>query len=150
ARLQHPQIVQIYEVAAHAGRPYVALEYVDGGSLEKRLTGTPQPARGAAELAEALARAMHHAHRQGIVRGGLKPGNVWLTAGGPAEVRGFGLAKLLVGGGGVQPQSGAILGTPSYMAPEQAGGKGKEVGPAADVYALGAILYELLTGRPPF
>jgi WD40 repeat protein len=150
ARLQHPHIVQIYDVGEHDGRPYFALEYVDGGSLEKKLTGTPQPARAAAEMVETLARAMHHAHRQGIVHRDLKPANVLLTADGTPKVTDFGLAKLLVGGGGMQTQSGAILGTPSYMAPEQAGGKSKDIGPAVDVYTLGAILYEMLTGRPPF
>jgi tetratricopeptide (TPR) repeat protein len=150
ARLQHPHIVQVHAVGEHAGRPYVVLECVDGGSLERRLTGAPQPARWAAELVERLARAMHHAHGQGIVHRDLKPANVLLTADGTPKVTDFGLAKLLAGAAGVQTQSGAILGTPSYMAPEQAGGKSKEIGPATDVYALGAILYELLTGRPPF
>jgi tetratricopeptide (TPR) repeat protein len=150
ARLQHPHIVQIYEVGEHDGRPYVALEYVDGGSLKERLTGAPQPARPTAELVETLARAMHHAHRQGIVHRDLKPANVLVTAEGTPKITDFGLAKLLVGGAEVHTQTGAVLGTPSYMAPEQAGGKGKEIGPAVDVYGLGAILYELLTGRPPF
>jgi WD40 repeat protein len=150
ARLQHPQIVPIYEVGEHYGRPYFTLEYLPGGSLERKLTGTPQPAGGAAELVETLARAMHHAHGQGIVHRDLKPANVLLSADGTPKITDFGLAKLLAGGGGVQTQSGAILGTPSYMAPEQAGGKRQEIGPAVDVYALGAILYELLTGRPPF
>ena len=150
ARLQHPHIVQVHAVGEHAGRPYVVLEYVDGGSLERRLTGAPQPARWAAELVETLAQAMHYAHGQGIVHRDLKPANVLLTADGTPKVTDFGLAKLLAGAAGVNTQSGAVLGTPSYMAPEQAGGKSKEIGPATDVYALGAILYELLTGRPPF
>jgi WD40 repeat protein/Tfp pilus assembly protein PilF len=149
ARLQHPHIVQIYEVGRHGERPYIALEYVDGGNLAQKLTGTPWPARPAAELLETLSRAMHYAHQRGILHRDLTPGNVLLTADGVPKITDFGLAKIRVGGG-VQTQSGAIVGTPSYMAPEQAAGKSKDIGPAADVYALGAILYELLTGRPPF
>ena len=150
ARLQHPHIVQVHALGEHAGRPYVVLEYVDGGSLERKLTGAPQPARWSAELVETLARAMHYAHGQGIMHRDLKPANVLLTADGMPKVTDFGLAKLLAGGGPTLTQSGAILGTPSYMAPEQAGGRAKAIGPATDVYALGAILYEMLTGRPPF
>jgi WD40 repeat protein/serine/threonine protein kinase len=173
ARLQHPNIVRIYEVGEHHGRPYVALEYVDGGSLAQQLGGKPAPARPAAQLVETLARATHHAHRQGIIHRDLKPANVLLqttehtehTEQRPNDPRSasvfsvvscipkitdFSLAKLLVGGGASQTRSGDILGTPSYMAPEQAAGRTKDVSPAADVYALGAILYELLTGRPPF
>jgi WD40 repeat protein len=150
ARLQHPQIVQIYEVGHHDDCPYIALEYVDGGSLADKLAGTPLAARLAAQLMETLSRAMHYAHQRGIIHRDLKPANVLLTADGVPKITDFGLAKIRVGGGGVQTQSGAIVGTPSYMAPEQAWGKTKEVGSAADVYALGTILYEMLTGRPPF
>jgi WD40 repeat protein len=154
ARLQHPHIVQIHEVGEHDGRPYFALEYVAGGNLDKKAAGMPQPARAAAQCVQALARAAHYAHERGIVHRDLKPANVLLTEDGTPKVADFGLAKLAAPQGevsspGYQTQSGAILGTPSYMAPEQTGGKGAEVGPAADVYALGAILYELLTGRPP-
>jgi WD40 repeat protein/predicted Ser/Thr protein kinase len=149
ARLQHPNIVQVYEVGEADRRPYFAMEFVDGGNLDKKLAGTPLPPAEAARLAETLARAMHYAHERGIVHRDLKPANVLLAADGTPKVTDFGLAKRLDGGAGVTA-SGAIVGTPSYMAPEQARGKGKEVGPAADVYALGAILYELLTGRPPF
>jgi serine/threonine protein kinase len=148
AQLQHPNVVQIYEVGDHCGLPYFALEYCDGGSLEKQLAGTPLAARPAAQLVETLARAVQAAHRQGIIHRDLKPANVLLTADRTPKITDFGLAKKLEAAG--QTASGAILGTPSYMAPEQAGGKTREVGPAADVYALGAILYELLTGRPPF
>jgi WD40 repeat protein/tRNA A-37 threonylcarbamoyl transferase component Bud32 len=164
ARLQHPNIVQIFEVGEADGRPYFTLEYVDGVSLDKALDGTPQPPPQAARLVETLARAVHHAHEHGVIHRDLKPANILLSRvedRGPLvpsildprssvpKVVDFGLAKTLSGSQG-PTQSGAVLGTPSYMAPEQAQGKGKEVGPAADVYALGAILYELLTGRPPF
>jgi serine/threonine protein kinase len=150
ARLQHPNIVQIYEVNEAGGLPYFSLEYVDGGSLAKQLAGTPMRARQAAELLETLARAVHHAHRREIVHRDLKPANVLLTRGGVPKVADFGLAKRLEAEGEHLTRSGAVMGTPSYMAPEQAEGKAKFIGPAADVYALGAILYEMLTGRPPF
>jgi WD40 repeat protein len=150
ARLQHPSIVQIYEVGHHGGRPYMALEYVDGGSLAQKLAGTPLAADQAAQLAETLARAVHAAHQRGIIHRDLTPGNVLLTADGLPKITDFGLAKVLAGGAAVPTQTGSVLGTPSYMAPEQAKGLTREVGPAADVYALGAILYEMLTGRPPF
>jgi WD40 repeat protein/tRNA A-37 threonylcarbamoyl transferase component Bud32 len=149
ARLQHPNIVQIFEVGEHDGHPYFSLEFVDGGSLAQKLDGTPLPPQKAARLMETLARAMHAAHQAGVVHRDLKPANVLLTADGTPKITDFGLAKKLDADAG-QTQSGAIMGTPSYMAPEQAGGKSKEIGPAADTYALGAILYELLTGRPPF
>ncbi|MBV8430840.1 MAG: protein kinase, partial [Solirubrobacterales bacterium] len=122
---------------------------VGGGSLADRLDGTPRPPREAARLTEILARAMAEAHRRGIVHRDLKPGNILLTPEGAPKVADFGLAKLLNAESGLT-RTDSVLGSPSYMAPEQAGGKTKEVGPAADVYALGAILYELLTGRPPF
>jgi tetratricopeptide (TPR) repeat protein len=177
ARLQHPNIVQVYEVGEADGNPFFSLELVDGGSLAERLDGTPLPAREAAALVQTLAQAVDHAHRRGVVHRDLKPANILLTPNPKSEIRNpgqthqlergrptpegpavsdfspkvtdFGLAKRLGPQKG-QTQSGAILGTPSYMAPEQAGGRGREVGPAADVYALGAVLYELLTGRPPF
>jgi WD40 repeat protein len=149
ARLQHPNIVQIHEVGEQDGEPYLALEFVDGGTLEGKFGGKPQPGRAAAELVETLARAMHYAHQKGVVHRDLKPANVLLTAEGVPKITDFGLAKVLEGGPG-QTLPGAIVGTPSYMAPEQAEGKAREVGPAADVYALGAILYDALTGRPPF
>jgi hypothetical protein len=155
ARLQHAGIVQIHEIGSHAGHSYLALEYVPGGTLTRRCGGQPLPPDEAARLVEALARAVQYAHQRGVVHRDLKPGNVLLTEDGQPKITDFGLAKMLDAAPGSatpgpQTQSGAILGTPAYMAPEQAGGKRGRVGPLADVYALGAILYELLTGRPPF
>jgi WD40 repeat protein/tRNA A-37 threonylcarbamoyl transferase component Bud32 len=147
ARLQHPHIVQVYEVGEHHGLPFFSLEYCPGGSLADQLDGIPwEPARAAA-LVQTLARAMHAAHQAQVIHRDLKPANVLLAEGGTPKVTDFGLAKRLDIQGATQ--TGAVVGTPSYMAPEQAGGH-KDVGPAADTYALGAILYELLTGRPPF
>ena len=149
ARLEHANVVRIYEVGEHRGLPFFSLELVEAGSLDRKLGGVPQPAREAGQLIEVLARAVHAAHQKGVVHRDLKPANVLLASDGTPKVTDFGLAKTLDAGRG-HTQTGQIMGTPSYMAPEQAGGKGQEVGPAADVYALGAILYELLTGRPPF
>jgi serine/threonine-protein kinase len=149
ARFQHPNIVQVFEVGEHAGLPYFSLEYVDGGTLAKKVHKEPQPPRYAAAVVEQLARAMQYAHERGIVHRDLKPANILLAADGTPKVTDFGLAKQLEGDSG-QTQSGQVLGTPSYMAPEQARGEVEHVGPLADVYALGAILYDLLTGRPPF
>jgi eukaryotic-like serine/threonine-protein kinase len=147
AHLQHPNIVQVYEVSALQGRPFITLEYVDGGNLAQRIQGQPPTTRQAAALVETLARAMDYAHCQGIIHRDLKPANVLLTAQGMPKIADFGLAKRLEEDGNTK--TGAVLGTPSYIAPEQAAGK-KDVGPAADIYALGAILYEMLTGRPPY
>src|SRR4051812_24667173 len=149
AQLQHPNIVQIFHIDEHDGFPYFEMEYVGGGSLAARLDGTPRPPRQAARLVETLAGAMAEAHRRGVVHRDLKPANILLTTEGVPKVADFGLAKLLDAESGLT-RTGSILGSPSYMAPEQAEGKTKDVGPAADLYALGAILYELLTGRPPF
>src|SRR5262249_6929016 len=129
ARLQHPHVVQIFEVGEHDGRPFLALELVDGGSLAQRLDGTPLPAREAARLVEQLARAVQAAHEAGVIHRDLKPANVLLAADGTPKVADFGLAKRL-GAGTAHTQSGAIVGTPPYVAPEQAAGKGREVGPA--------------------
>jgi WD40 repeat protein len=149
ASLQHPNIVQIYEIGEQEGLPYFSLEFLDGGSLHQKLAGAPQQPEAAAFLLETLARAMYAAHQRGIVHRDLKPANVLLTTDGVPKVTDFGLAKHLDEDSG-RTQSGAIMGTPSYMAPEQAAGQTKEIGPLADVYAVGAILYEMLTGRPPF
>src|SRR5262249_50340945 len=149
ARLQDPGIVQIYEVGLHGGRPFLALEFVAGGNLAGQIRGEPWEARKAAALVSQLARAMHHAHQAGMVHRDLKPGNVLLTKDGTAKVTDFGLAKRLDVDHSLSP-TGAVLGTPSYMAPEQASGRVGATGPAADVWSLGAILYELLTGRAPF
>jgi serine/threonine protein kinase/tetratricopeptide (TPR) repeat protein len=149
AQLQHPNIVQVYDVGEQDGCPYFSLEYVDGGSLTAKMAGVPQPPRQAAEMIQALAQAMDYAHRRGIMHRDLKPANILLTADGIPKITDFGLAKRFDEDTS-QTRTGSILGTPSYMAPEQAAGKTKEVGPPADIYALGSILYELLTGRPPF
>lgn len=149
ARFQHPNIIQVYEVGDHEGIEYLALEYAAGGSLQEKLAGNPQDPAAAAALAETLARVVHYAHQRGIVHRDLKPANVVLTEEGIPKVTDFGLAKLLEHEEGLTSTE-AILGTPSYMAPEQVRGDSREITPAADVYALGAILYEMLTGRPPF
>jgi serine/threonine protein kinase len=149
ARLGHPNIVQIFEINEADGRPYFALEYLEGGTLAWRMGGRPQPPHEAARLIAVLARAVHAAHQAGIVHRDLKPHNILFAADGTPKIADFGLAKSLFEDSG-QTKSGAVLGTPAYMAPEQAGGHSKGVGPASDVYALGSILYQMLTGQPPF
>jgi serine/threonine protein kinase/mono/diheme cytochrome c family protein len=190
ARLQHPNIVQIYDIGESEGRPYFSMEFIEGGSLAQQIAGRPLPPRQAAALVATLADAVHFAHQRGVVHRDLKPANVLVNDGvlsggvmnGGTEttqapvityhshtttthhspltthhikITDFGLAKRLDGDSALsavagQTQSGVILGTPCYMAPEQASGKTRDVGTPADVYALGAILYETLTGRPPF
>ncbi len=151
ASLQHPNIVQLYEVGEQNRLPYFALEFVDGGSLANWIDSRREPmaAGAAARMTETLARAMHAAHQRGIIHRDLKPDNVLLTVEGTPKITDFGLAKRLGSDQG-QTQSGSVMGTPNYMAPEQASGNTRAVGLLADVYALGAMLYELLTRRPPF
>ena len=149
ARLRHPNIVQIYDFGEADGCPFVTLEMLEGGSLADRLKGTTQPGRAAAELVATLARAMHAAHQAGIVHRDLKPSNVLFDRDGTPKITDFGLAKRLEVEEG-HTRTGQVMGTPSYMAPEQAQGDVHRIGPPADIYALGAILYEMLTGRPPF
>ncbi|MCI0376197.1 MAG: protein kinase [Gemmataceae bacterium] len=195
ALMRHPNIVEVYEVSEHQGRPYFAMELVEGGSLDKHLAGQPLPALQAAELVRALAFAIQHAHEQKVVHRDLKPANILLQelttetqrhredkewkkeeqesdndracsissdASSSSlrlcvsvvqfvpKITDFGLAKRLDSDSTALTQDGAVLGTAAYMAPEQAAGRVRDIGPAVDIYALGAILYELLTGRPPF
>jgi hypothetical protein len=157
ARLQHPNIVHVYEVGTQDNLPFFVLEYIAGGSLDRRAQRQPQPIGDAIKLVEVLARAAQHAHERGIIHRDLKPANVLLAPSVPGDaghtpyglpkLTDFGLAR---SGDHLQTTDGLVMGTPSYMAPEQAMGDSARVGPATDVHALGAILYELLTGRPPF
>jgi WD40 repeat protein/serine/threonine protein kinase len=182
ARVQHPNIVQVYEIGSYEGRPYLALEWVEGGSLANRLDGQPWPPAEAARLIETLARAIHVAHAEGVVHRDLKPANILLQTQSPQrheehkesteeiprspsvsalwslclggefffpKITDFGLAQPAEGGRTLT-QSGFLVGTPGYMAPEQAVGKRALVGPATDIYALGVMLYQLLTGQLPF
>jgi serine/threonine-protein kinase len=149
ARLRHSNIVHIHEVGQHHGQHYFTMEYVEGESLAERLAREPLPIEAAVRIVGAVARAVEHLHQQGIIHRDLKPSNILLDRDAQPYVTDFGLAKLFEPGAEMTA-TGVIAGTPSYMAPEQASGHFAEVGPAADVYSLGAILYELLTGRPPF
>jgi len=149
AGLQHPNIVHIHEVGEEDGVPFFSMEFVEGGTLgDLLLRGLPAP-KQAAEMMMTLARAMHYAHRQGVVHRDMKPGNVLIGSQGEIKIADFGIAKRIDGEGSMT-LSGAVMGTPVYMAPEQARGHSRKVGPAADVYALGALFYHLLSGRPPF
>ena len=149
AALRHPAIVQIHEIGESGGLPFLSLEYVEGTSLDRKLGGRPQDPREAVRLIAVLADAVHLAHRHGILHRDIKPANVLLTADGAPKLTDFGLAKDLHDHSS-QTCAGTLLGTPSYMAPEQACGDLATLGPAADIHALGAILYEMLVGRPPF
>jgi serine/threonine-protein kinase len=153
ARLSHPNFVQIYEIGVWKGGewdelPYFVMEHVNGGSLARKLSSGPLPVRQAAQMVETLARAMSIAHEHGIVHRDLKPANILLALDGQPKITDFGLAQINTGQEAGQSRSGAIVGTPSYMAPEQA--RGGVSGPTSDIYSLGATLYEMLTGRPPF
>ncbi len=149
ASLEHPGIVRVYDGGVHAGHPFLVMEHVPGGTLAARLrSGTLDP-RAAAELVVSLARAVHYAHQNGVIHRDIKPANILMGEGRAATPRltDFGLARQLEGG--MQTVQGDLLGTPAYMAPEQAAGRSAQVGPATDVYGLGAVLYECLTGRAP-
>ena len=148
ARLNHPNIVRIYDIGRAIGVPFVALELLEGGTLKERLAGTPQPVRESATLLSTLARAVHAAHLAGVLHRDIKPSNVLFDRNGVPKIADFGLAKRLDVEES-ETMTGQVIGTPSYMAPEQASGWSTENGPAADIYSLGAILYEMLTGRPP-
>jgi eukaryotic-like serine/threonine-protein kinase len=149
ARLQHANIVQIYDLGENRGELFFAMEYVEGGSLARRLPEQAMPFREAAATLAVLGDAVEYAHQRKIVHRDLKPANILLTGDGTPKIADFGLCKRLDEQTG-QTVDGALLGSPSYMAPEQAEGSAKTIGPATDVYGLGAILYEVLTGRPPF
>ncbi len=149
ARLKHPNIVQIHEVGEHQGEPFFALEFVEGGTLAERAARQQMPVAEAAKLTTILARAVHAAHEAKVVHRDLKPSNILLTQDGTPKISDFGLAKHL-DAESIRTQSGAVFGTPAYMSPEQASGRSKTIGPAADIHALGVIFYELLAGQVPF
>ncbi len=150
ARLRHPNVVRLYHFGEHEGRPYFTMELVEGGSLAGRLAAGPMQFRTAAELVRVVAQAVAYAHAAHVVHRDLKPLNILLAADGTPKVSDFGLARLLDDAGPGRTETGTALGTPSYMAPEQAAGLAEGTENPADVYALGAVLYECLTGRPPF
>jgi serine/threonine protein kinase len=179
ASLKHPNIVQIHEVGMHEGKPFFSMEYVEGGSLQEQLSAKPFPPLQASRLVETLARAVEYAHQRGIIHRDLKPTNILLQreeGGGikngaerpdlgcpvffssldphPSslvpKITDFGLAKLIDDGQALLTRTDTILGTPSYISPEQSEGKWRQVGASTDIYALGAVLYALVTGQPPF
>jgi len=147
--VQHPNITALYDAGQLFGQPYIAMQYIGGPSLAQRLGQGPIPPETTARIVAAVARAVHHLHTKGVIHRDLKPSNVLLDELGLPYVTDFGLVKML-GADSHKTTTGAILGTPSYMAPEQAAGRAAEVGPPTDIYSIGAILYECLTGRPPF
>jgi serine/threonine-protein kinase len=160
ARLRHPHIVPVFEVGEHDGAPFFCMQYVEGTTLAERLVGGPLPGKEAARILAPVAKAIAEAHRQGVLHRDLKPSNILLDVEGWPFVSDFGLAKRIAPDANRDDwlatitapatQAGAILGTPGYMSPEQAAGSRGSIGPATDVYSLGAILYAMLTGRPPF
>jgi WD40 repeat protein/tRNA A-37 threonylcarbamoyl transferase component Bud32 len=149
ANLQHANIVAIHEVGQHNGQHYFSMDYVEGQSLAQLVREKPLPAAKAAEYVKTIAEAINYAHRQGTLHRDLKPSNILIDAFDQPRVTDFGLAKRIEASGQLTA-TGSLMGTPSYMSPEQAGADGAKVGPASDVYSLGAVLYELVTGRPPF
>ncbi len=149
ASLEHPNIVPIYEVGEHQGHNFFSMRLIEGQTLGRALSGRPMSLRLAAELLATIARAVHYAHQRGVLHRDLKPNNILLDAAGAPHLTDFGLAKLLEKNSDLT-LSGAVLGTPSYMSPEQAAGQTRQMTIASDVYGLGAVLYEMLTGRPPF
>jgi eukaryotic-like serine/threonine-protein kinase len=148
ATLEHPHIIRIHAISEHEGLPFLCLEYMSGGNLSQKLAKQPQLARSSAELVETLARAVDFAHQRGVIHRDLKPANILLTNDGVSKISDFGLAKRLSDGPSASNASG-MVGTIFYMAPEQVSGA-HATGPAVDVHALGAILYEMLCGHPPF
>jgi serine/threonine-protein kinase len=149
ARLDHPLIVSVYEVGTHDEQPYFSMQYIEGTTLARLLADGPLEPLEAARLLAQVARAVQFAHDQGVLHRDLKPSNILIDGEGRPHITDFGLAKRIEAGMSLT-RTGAILGTPSYMAPEQAAGNRGEIGPASDVYSLGTILYQMLTGRPPF
>jgi serine/threonine protein kinase len=149
AKLDHPNIVPVYEVGEQKGQPYFSMKYVKGRTLAQLLSDGPMPPRESARILAAVARAIHFAHQRGVLHRDLKPSNILLDAEGNPHVTDFGLAKQASDVVDLT-RRGAMIGTPSYMAPEQAAGARGDVGPASDIYSLGSILYHMLTGRPPF
>src|SRR5262249_2196374 len=143
ARLQHPNVVQLFQAGQHDGLPYFTLEFVPGGSLADKLREQPLSAREAAQLVQAVTRGVQHAHERRSIHRYLKPGNVLLAEDGTPKVTDFGLARRVEAGGKLTA-SRDVVGTPSYMAPEQVTDGARKAGPACDVYALGAVLYECL------
>ena len=151
ARLSHPHIVAVYDTGSLDGQPYLVMQYVEGSTLARRLADGPLPPHEAAALLLPVCRAIQHAHERGVLHRDLKPSNILIDLAGSPLVGDFGLAKRIdLGAESTLTESGAILGTPSYMAPEQAASRRGVIGPPTDVYSLGAILYQMLTGRPPF
>lgn len=148
ARLEHPQIVPVYEVGEIDSQPYFTMKYVSGSTLARRLEAGPLPAREIARILQAVCQGVHFAHQRGILHRDLKPSNILIDRQGEPHITDFGLAKRIEAGHQLT-QSGAVLGTPTHMSPEQAAGARVQLGPASDVYSIGTILYQLLTGRPP-
>jgi len=149
ASLDHPNVVKAYEAGTTEGVPFLVLEYLEGGSLAKRLGGAPMPSHEAAHLLDTLAQAVHYIHGRGIIHRNLKPHDILFAADGTPKLIDFGLAHWTRPDRGTPDVEGTVVGTPDYMAPEQAAGRISALGPATDVYGLGAVLYECLTGRPP-